>query len=566
VHIIGIDLGTTNSLVSYWTEDGAVIIPNGLGDNLTPSVVSIDDNGEILVGKIAKERLITHPHMSIATFKRYMGTSRTFQLGEKHFLPEELSAFIIRSLKADAEAYLGESISEAVISVPAYFNDAQRKATKRAGELAGIKVERLINEPTAAATAYGLHQKESETKFLIFDLGGGTFDVSIVELFENVMEVKAIAGDNYLGGEDFTELLSDLFMKHYQIDKNNLDEKSYALIRKQAEHCKRSLSQNKSGMMKCTMNQESLEWTIDYQGFQETAKSLISRLRHPVEKALRDSGMRVDELDTIILVGGATRMSIVHTLISKLLGRFPANSINCDEVVAIGAGIQAGMKARNVALREVVLTDVCPYTLGMEVVSRMNSGEYGAGHFAPIIERNTVIPVSRVERFSTVQDGQKEINIKIFQGESRLTKNNIKLGEFYVHVPPAPAGEQVIDVRYTYDINGILEVEAVVIETGIKKSIVIEDSPGSMSKEEIEKRLAALQSIKIHPRDMQQNKLLMARGERLYEESLGDMRMAIAMLLQKFEGVMNRQDEREIKKEAEILKEKLDKLEEGKEL
>ncbi len=234
---VGIDLGTTNSLVAYWTENGPQIIPNSLGCNLTPSVVSLDDNGEILVGQIAKERLVTHPHLSAATFKRYMGTEKKFDLGKYSFSPEELSSFIIRSLKDDAEAFLKDQVTEAVITVPAYFNDAQRKATKKAGELAGLKVERLISEPTASAIAYGLHQKESETKFLVFDLGGGTFDVSILELFEGVMEVKSIAGDNFLGGEDFTSLLISSFIEKFSLKDANLDSKFLSLLYKQAEMC-----------------------------------------------------------------------------------------------------------------------------------------------------------------------------------------------------------------------------------------------------------------------------------------------------------------------------------------
>lgn len=563
--IIGIDLGTTNSLVSYWTDKGAILIPNALDKKLTPSVVSVDENGEILVGQIAKERLITHPHLTIAAFKRYMGTSRTFQLGKYAFLPEELSSFIIRSLKEDAEVYLGRSIEEAVISVPAYFNDAQRKATKRAGELAGLKVERIINEPTAAAIAYGLHQQEAETKFLVFDLGGGTFDVSIVELFDNVMEVKAIAGDNYLGGEDFTELLVSLFIKHHQIDKESLAPKAFAAIKKQAELCKWSLGQGQFVSMNCTINGESLQWSIDRQTFAVEAKQLINRLRHPVERALKDAAIRADELDAVILVGGATRMPLVHTLVSKLFGRFPTCSVNPDEVVATGAGIQAAMKERNVMLKESVLTDVCPHTLGIEVCVRTGREMFESGRFSPIIERNTVIPVSKVERFCTTEDYQKAINVQIFQGESRLTKNNIKLGQLEIEVPSAPAAKQKIDVRFTYDINGILEVEVIAVETGIKKRIVIEESPGTMTKEEIERRLAALAKFKIHPRDKQENKLLIARGERLYEEALGEERQEIASAIQAFENVLNSQDDQKIKKAAAVLKAWLDEIERNQE-
>ena len=275
--IIGIDLGTTNSLVSYWTEEGCVVIPNSLGQNLTPSVVSIDDNGEVLVGQIAKERQITHPDLSAAVFKRNMGTKKKYILGTKEFLPEELSAIIIKSLKEDAEHYLKIPVTEAVISVPAYFSDAQRKAAKRAGELAGIRVDRLITEPTAAAIAYGLHQRNADTKFLVFDLGGGTFDVSILELFENVMEVRAVAGDNYLGGEDFTEILVSLFLKHHSLSIKDLDEKTSAMLKKQSEVAKRSFSEKKTASISCNINGETLSFDISLDEF-ETADRKSTRL------------------------------------------------------------------------------------------------------------------------------------------------------------------------------------------------------------------------------------------------------------------------------------------------
>lgn len=559
--IVGIDLGTTNSLVSYWKNDGVKIIPNAFGSNLTPSIISVDENEEIFVGQIAKERLITYPHLTIAAFKRYMGTSKTVTLGKYKFLPEELSSFVIRSLKQDAEAYLGEPVNEAVISVPAYFNDAQRRATKRAGELAGLKVERLINEPSAAACAYGLHQQKSETKFLIFDLGGGTFDISIVELFENVMEVKAIAGDNYLGGEDFTNVLISAFAKHHKMNDRNIEQKVYATIKKQAELCKQTLSRDTAGTMNCLIHGNMFEFNIGRNEFSMATKELVNRLRVPIERALKDASIRADELDSVILVGGATRMPMIHTLVSRLLGRFPSCSLNPDEVVAIGAAIQAAMKERNVILKEVVMTDVCPYTLGIETSVLLNAGQYEDGHFAPIIERNTTIPVSRVERFCTIADNQTSIDIKIFQGESRLTKNNIHLGEIKIEVPPAPAGRQTINVRFTYDINGILEVEVNVVETGLCKRIVIEESPGTSSKMDIENRLKALAAIKVHPRDRQENQLLVARGERLFEESLGDLRMEVATALRHFESMLNRQNDREIKKAAELFRTRLDKLE-----
>ncbi|GIP33197.1 molecular chaperone HscC [Paenibacillus sp. J2TS4] len=559
--IIGIDLGTTNSLVACWTDNGSVLIPNILGSPLTPSVVSVDENGEILVGQVAKERLISHPHMTAAVFKRYMGTSKTFRLGSYTFLPEELSSFVIRSLKQDAEAYLGHPVTEAVISVPAYFNDAQRKATQRAGELAGLRVERLLNEPTAAAIAYGLHQQEPDTKFLVFDLGGGTFDVSILELFDQVMEVKSVAGDNYLGGEDFTDLLISEFLQHHQLEADSLDAKAATSLRKQAEHCKHILGRFKQAPMSFTWDGQEYHWQVDRQQFEEMARPLLNKLRAPVERAMQDATISPDQLDAIVLIGGGTRMSLIYSFIGKLFGRLPAAHIHPEETVALGVGIQAALKERNAALSEVVLTDVSPYTLGTMIAIMTESGDYEPGYFYPIIERNTVIPVSREERLYTLHDQQTEIKVEIYQGESRHTKNNMKLGQLDISVPPGLAGEQAVDIRYTYDINGILEVEVTVVTTGAKKRMIIEENPGALTTEEIARRFRELEAIKIHPRDRTENRLLLARGDRLYEESLADKRQVIAALLQRFEDVLKRQNEREIRKEAEKLKEILDELE-----
>jgi len=561
--VIGIDLGTTNSLAAYWTDDsGPVIIPNSLGERLTPSVVSVDDDGDILVGQAAKERLITHPHLTAAAFKRSMGTAKPFSMGNHVFLPEELSSLVLRSLKEDAEAFFGEAVTEAVISVPAYFNDTQRKATLRASELAGLKVERLLNEPTAAAIAYGLHQKEA-TRFVVFDLGGGTFDVSVMDLFEGIMEVKAIAGDNFLGGEDFTDLLIFHFLQYHQLERDSLDAKTYVALKKQAELCKRKLSQEKFGTMRVAFQDQDLAWTASRDEFAAAARDLINRFRRPIERALQDAALSSAEMEDILLVGGATRMPLVHAAIGKMFGRLPSCRINPDEVVVMGAAIQAAMKERNILLKEVVLTDVCPYTLGTNVVIRLGEGRYEDGHFAPIIERNTVIPASKVKRFFTMHDNQKDINVEIYQGESRLTKNNIKLGELDIPVPLAPAGEQAVDVRYTYDINGILEVEVTVVQTGIKKRAVIEKTPGVLSKKEIEARLENLAALKIHPRDRMENRALVARGERLYEESLADKRLEIDQALQRFEEALQRQNDREIKQEARLLKVKLDQFDGG---
>lgn len=560
--IIGIDLGTTNSVVAVYSPEGAKILPNALGQHLTPSVISVDEDGQILVGEAAQQRMITHPQLTASVFKRYMGTNKTFLLGEHQFSPEDLSSFVLRALKEDAEAYLGTPVTEAVISVPAYFNDAQRKATKRAGQLAGLKVERLINEPTAAAVAYGLHLEEPSTRFLVFDLGGGTFDVSILERFEDLMEVQAVAGDNFLGGEDFTELLMQEFMIRQKEGMLDLEDPKLAnLIRKQAEKAKHSLSRGKAADMEIVSNEELLRCTITAERFELLAKPLLTRLRQPMERAIRDAAIRPSDLDAIILVGGATRMPIITGFAARLFGRLPSAHIDPDETVALGAAIQAGMKARDAALHDIVLTDVCPYTLGIGVSVENASGYFESGHFSPIIDRNTVVPVSRTESYSTIRESQKDMSIVVYQGESRLTQNNIRLGEFSVKLPASPKGEEVVEVRFTYDINGILEVEATVVSTGEQSRIVIEENPGQFSKEQIEQRFKELSDIKIHPRDRMENRLLLARGERLYEESLGSSREQIASVLRQFEDILRRQNDREIRKAAEHCKAWLDELE-----
>jgi molecular chaperone HscC len=559
---IGIDLGTSNSLAAYWTEQGPVIIPNSLGKHLTPSVVSEDENSnEILVGQIAKERMITHPHLTAATFKRFMGTDKVYQLGEHTFTPEDLSSFILRALKEDAEAYLNEPIEEAVISVPAYFNDTQRKATLRAAALAGLHVERLISEPTAAAISYGLHQQESDTRFLVFDLGGGTFDVSVLELFEGVMQVQSIAGDNYLGGEDFTGVLITHFAETHGIDYANLPSKEKTALIKQAELCKLVLGSENTGTMVFTREGEPLELTVNRSQYEQLVSQLLLRLRNPIERALRDASLSPRDLDAVILIGGATRMPIIKTIVSKMFGRLPHSQINPDEAVALGAAIQVALKDRDASLQEMILTDVCPFSLGISVSKEIKEDVFEGGHYLPIIERNTPIPVSRVDRVYTIHDNQTELRVKIYQGESRRVENNVYLGSIDVNLPAAPRGEESVDVRYTYDISGVLEVEVTVVSTGEKKTMIIEKNPGQTSPEQIKARLEELKHLKIHPRDQNENRLLLARGERLYEEALRDKREYIASLILEFEKVLDTQNNLEIKKQAAIFKQKLDALE-----
>lgn len=566
--IVGIDLGTTNSLVAVWRDGAARLVPNALGRALTPSCVGFLDDGTLAVGEAARERLQTHPHLSAALFKRYMGTDRKVVLGTQTFRPEELSSFVLRALKADVEALLGEPVTEAVITVPAYFSDAQRKATRVAGELAGLKVERLLNEPTAAALAYGL-QTKNESKFLVFDLGGGTFDVSILELFEGVMEVRASAGDNFLGGEDFVTLLMQAFLQNTALGKDfgtdvaNLPPGLAQRLRMAAERAKRTLTDAASVALRVEHDGQAYGWEINADTFVSLAEPLLERLRAPVERALRDARIRPAELDSIVLAGGATRMPMVRRLVSRMFGRFPVVDLNPDEVVALGAAVQAGLKMRDAALDEVVMTDVAPYSMGVDVVQRAFMQRLSDGHFMPIIERNTVVPVSRVERLYTVSDNQPAIHLRIFQGESPRVVDNVFLGELHIPVSPKPAGAVQLDVRFTYDVNGILECEGTVVGTNERHVLVIEENPGVMTPQEVQERLDALAAIKIHPRDQSENRVVMARAERVFEQVLGQQRGAVGNAIAVFQGALDSQQPERIREVRSAVARLLDQVEGG---
>ena len=561
--IIGIDLGTTNSLVAYFTEEGPKIIPNRLGKNLTPSVVSIDEEKQVYVGELAAERMLLYPDSAASVFKRDMGSKREFKLLDQTFLAEELSSLVLRALKEDAETYLGETVEEAVISVPAYFDDARRRATKRAGELAGLKVERIISEPTAAAIAYGLYQSQAQARFLVFDLGGGTFDVSILELYDTILEVRAVAGDNFLGGEDFTAVLENLFFeKHYKLDRLSLDEKTLRHIHKQAELCKLGFVDRRVSKMSCKVGDELLELEVDLPKYEEACGELLERIRRPVKRSLADAHIRLSDIDKVVLVGGATKSPVVRRFVSKLFKMIPDTNINPDEAVALGAAIQGAMKERKEAIKEVILTDVCPFTLGTEVVREWENNQYEGGVFCPIIDRNTVIPASRTERLYTVRDNQDKIRINVLQGESRFAANNLSLGELLIDIPQGKAGQESVDVTYTYDINSILEVEVKVISTGEVEKKVFLGRDVDMTPEEIEERLKTLSYLKIHPRDREENKYLLLRGERVYEESLGDDRLFVERAIRKFEKALDTYDQGLIEEAKEEFKRFLEMMEE----
>lgn len=537
--LLGIDLGTTHSIIALWHEGKTQLIPNALGDVLTPSVISLDEDGSILVGKAARARLATHPQRSVAAFKRFMGSDKRFELGDQSFSPEELSALVLGALKTDAEAWLGHPVHEAVISVPAYFSDQQRKRTLFAAELAGLSVTRLINEPTAAAMAYGLHEQKFE-RTLIFDLGGGTFDVTVLEYALPLIEVHASTGDNFLGGEDFTTALLQACLRHWQILPATLDVQALASLRDRLDDLKCKLS---NGPQTLIWEHAGIThpWQLDEPGARQIWEPLLNRLRTPIEQALRDSRLRPQDLDNLVLVGGATRMSAVQQMVATLFGRLPYRHLDPDTLVALGAAAQAACKARDHAIEELILTDVCPYTLGVSC----RRGEDGSDAFSPIIERNTVIPVSRVQRFYSSHPQQAFIRVAIYQGERPWIQDNIFIDAFEVPLPQT-GDIQALDIRFSYDINGLLEVDVTLLHNGERHTHSIDHTPTGLDDEARKASHQRLHELKIHPRDTLPNRTLIARLERAWATSLGEDREQIGGWLDTFNHTLARQHPTEI--------------------
>ena len=566
--MIGIDLGTTNSLATYIDDNGEIrFVKNEYGNILIPSVVGIDENNEITVGELAKERRMMNSGATASNFKRKMGTSARIKIKDKVFDAQMLSSIVLKHLKENAERQLNEKIDRAIISVPAYFNDKQRKDTKIAAELAGITVERLINEPTAAAMSLGSHILDQNLKFIVLDLGGGTFDVTLLETFENIMEVLSISGDTMLGGEDFTTKICEIFLKNIKLSIADLSRDERTKLYTKADRAKKLISL-KNVEIEMEIKGKKYKSEITQENFRETVKPLLVKMKVAIDKALQDGNTDAREIEKVILVGGAVKLGIIEEFVEKYFHKMRGEKIyfnnddfiennklvsiaaDPDTVVAYGVGIAVGMKERNKVFKERILTDVCPFTLGTEIVGR---------RFAPIIPRNTTVPTSRSEYFYTIEDYQSQVTVGIYQGESLNIDDNLFLGEFLLDVPQNLAGKEAINVRFTYDINGILEVEAKVVSTGVKKSKLIIN--GDLSEEEKNEKIKMLEEIKIQSENKNKDKLLLERANRIYAEIVNtEIRNHISDYLENYKMVVATGDRIRIQKIKKNFSEFLDKI------
>ena len=566
--MIGIDLGTTNSLATYIDDNGEIqFIKNEYGNILIPSVVGIDENDAIIVGELAKERRMMNAGETASNFKRRMGTDAKIKVKNRTFDAQMLSSFVLKHLKENAEKQLNEKINRAIISVPAYFNDKQRRDTKMAAELAGLTVERLINEPTAAALSLGSNILNQNLKFIVLDLGGGTFDVTLLETFENIMDVISISGDTMLGGEDFTTKICEIFLKNIKLAITDLSRDERTKLYTKADRAKKLINL-KDVEIELEIKGKNYKSEITQKDFREAVKPLLVKMKAAIDKALQDGNTDAREIEKVVLVGGAVKLGIIEEFTEKYFHKMRGEKIyfssenfiennklvsivaNPDTVVAYGVGIAVGMKERNKMFKERILTDVCPFTLGTELVGK---------RFAPIIPRNTTVPTSKSEYFYTIDDYQDKVNVGIYQGESLNIDDNLFLGNFLIDVPRNIAGKEAINVRFTYDINGILEVEATVVSTGLKKSKLIVN--GDLSEEEKNEKIKMLEEIKIQSENKNKDKLLLERANRIYAEIVNtEIRNHISDYLENYQMVVATGDRIRIQKTKESFSQFLDKI------
>lgn len=528
--VIGIDLGTTNSLAAYWKAGAPQLIPNSRGGYLTPSVVSyVEEENGVVVGELAKERLTAHKEDTRASFKRFMGTEKEFRMGGKTYHAMELSAMVLGKIKKEAEEFLGEQIEEAVVTVPAYFNDKQRSDTKKAAQLAGLPVKRLINEPSAAALAYRLQYGGDDKSLLVFDFGGGTLDLSLVECFDDVVEIIGVAGDNYLGGDDIDLCIARWFCTQNHMDFNELDGEKQEILRRKCEKAKQEISTKQQIVIR--VGAETAELTEE-QLF-EICLPLFSRIRKLFLRILKDCSYHISDIDDLIMVGGSSKLSIVKRFLTELLGKEPVVLLDTECAVALGAGVYAGIRERKEDIRDMMLTDVCPFTLG---IACYNSLEDKDAHLLPVIERNSTLPARKYRQLTTLMDYQTNMRIKIYQGEEYRAEDNVYLGELEIELLPKKAREAKVDICFTYDLNGILQVE-VINEQGQKKNILL--SNRDLTEEEISGYLAQMQQMISPDTKQEQIRILKEKAMRYYGQSTGKLREQIAALFGWFEEETN---------------------------
>ena len=542
--VIGIDLGTTNSLAAYWADGRVHFIPDENGNRMVPSAAVYLEGEGIVVGRKAKEHLLNGGE-GAASFKRFMGTKKEYMLGGKAYTPMELSAMVLHKLKEQAERILPE-IEEAVITVPAYFNDKQRSDTKKAAQIAGLKVERLINEPSAAALAYRMQYGSGDKSLLIFDFGGGTLDLSCVECFDNVIEITAVAGDNYLGGDDIDHLIAEYDCTRRGLDYGRLGPKEQAALLKQAEAAKCCLGGTTDDGLSLTEEQ-----------LFEICMPLFTKMKELFLHILEDAGLRVSDLDDLIMVGGSARLPVVKRFLTELLGKEPVVLGDTDMVVALGAGIYTGIRRRDAEIRDILLTDVCPFTLGVETFRRQGEKK---GYLLPMIERNSTLPASRRERLVTLYDYQTAVTVKIYQGEEYFARDNIYLGEVTAQVAPKKAGKEWIDVYFTYDINGILHVE-IVNSKGEHNQILLANQ--TLGEAELERHKKEIEALMTPPLEQDKNRKLLERASAYYEQSTGARRERLGALIHWFVAGMNSGRLYRIRRAAEEMERQLALLEEA---
>lgn len=591
--IIGIDLGTTNSLACIYRNGRAELIPNELGNYMTSSAVSVMEDGSVLVGAAAKERLISHPESTAASFKIWMGTEKMLTLGIRQFKPEELSALVLRQLLEDARRYLGEPVEEAVISVPAYFNDDQRCATKLAAQLAGLTVKRLINEPSAAALYHRYNTQSGDSQMMIVDFGGGTLDVSIVDCFENIIEITAIAGDNRLGGNDIDRAIVTHFCKENGLAEERLESSLRASLYRQAEAAKIALSGDSQASTACrqkgaensvlagaeeasiieaengllsgvqavtiSLLREETRYSLVLTNelLRQLCEPVFQRVREVIVRVMKDRG-RGSRINDVILVGGSSRLSVFGDFLEELFGRRPHVAAEPDEIVALGVGLCAGIKERAEDLQDLVMTDVCPFSLGVAAFSYAGDK---TPHMAVLIPRSSMLPASHQERFYTLHNYQNGLRFEIYQGEGYFASENLKLGELEVQVPPGLAGEQSALVTFTYDIDGILHVSAK-SSGGDYRDTLILNSSLHLSEEGREKAMERIRQIQLAAQGSQKEQLLLERGLRLYEQTTGLLRERVAGLVSYWKQLMDKGDLVSRERSYKWVREQLDRLEE----